>query len=74
MSSVAGGSVAKEAYLVRQSYWFIAGIGLALLTQFIPLPGLGKIGIHPSSFGHPALGFGTFLWNRRSWDQCSAVA
>ena len=35
MSSVAGGSVAKEAYLVRQGYWFIAGIGLALLTQFI---------------------------------------
>ncbi|MFL2748945.1 MAG: FtsW/RodA/SpoVE family cell cycle protein [bacterium] len=44
MSSVAGGSVAKEAYLVRQSYWFIAGIGLALLTQFIHYRDWARLG------------------------------
>ena len=44
MSSVAGGSVAKEAYLFRQSYWFIAGIGLALLTQFIHYRDWARLG------------------------------
>ncbi len=44
MSSVSHGSAAKELYLVRQSYWVLAGIATAFVTQFIHYRDWAKLG------------------------------